>query len=57
MNLKRVIGTLTTAVILLAVISGLSWFTMGKRTVTQSNTQPRFVKSVRRVHPHPAPAE
>lgn len=57
MNLKRVIGTLIAAVISLAVISGLSWFTMGKRTITQSNTQPRIVKSATRVHPHPASAE
>ncbi|WP_164511492.1 hypothetical protein [Levilactobacillus cerevisiae] len=40
MNLKHVIGSLMTAVILLAVISGLSWYTMGKRTTTHQSSSP-----------------
>jgi len=37
MNLKRVISGLILAVVLLAITIGLSWATMGKRTVTQVN--------------------
>ncbi|WP_261809620.1 hypothetical protein [Levilactobacillus humaensis] len=40
MDLKRVIRSLITAVVVLAVFSLFSWFTMGKRTVTHLSTQP-----------------
>ena len=37
------------AVVVLAIVSGLSWFTMGKRTVTQVTTHPAIV-NVPRTH-------
>jgi len=40
MNLKHVIGSLLTAVILLAVFGGMSWYSMGKRTTTQQSSSP-----------------
>ncbi|KRO03675.1 hypothetical protein IV54_GL002136 [Levilactobacillus paucivorans] len=40
MDLKRVIRSLITAVVTLAVISLLSWFMMGKQNVTHLSTQP-----------------
>ncbi|KRK36192.1 hypothetical protein [Levilactobacillus parabrevis] len=49
MNLKHVISSLTTAVVLLAIVSVFSWFTMGKRTVTHVGTQPATV-NVTRTH-------
>ncbi|MFD1548804.1 hypothetical protein [Levilactobacillus fuyuanensis] len=43
MNLKHVISSLTTAVVLLAIVSVFSWFTMGKRTVTHVSSRPATV--------------
>ncbi|WP_208908954.1 hypothetical protein [Levilactobacillus yiduensis] len=40
MNLRHIIGSLMAAVIILGVVSGLAWFTMGKRTVTHQSTTP-----------------
>ncbi|MFD1454750.1 hypothetical protein ACFQ44_03505 [Levilactobacillus lanxiensis] len=40
MNLKHVISSLLTAVILLAVFSGMSWYAMGKRTTTHQSSSP-----------------
>lgn len=50
MNLKHVIGGLMTAVILLAVVSGLSWYTMGKRTVTHQSSNPVGIATTTQVH-------
>lgn len=52
MNLRRTIYWLITAVVVLAVVvlalvSGLSWFMMGKRTTTQVRSQPAMVDSSR----------
>jgi len=49
MNLRRVISSLTLAVVILAIVSGVSWFTMGKRTITNVTTHPEAV-SVARTH-------
>lgn len=49
MNLKHVISSLTTAVVLLAIVSAFSWFSMGKRTVTHVSTQPATA-NVTRTH-------
>ncbi|KRN03398.1 hypothetical protein FD13_GL000186 [Levilactobacillus senmaizukei DSM 21775 = NBRC 103853] len=40
MNLKRVITGLIAAVVILAVGSGVAWYTMGKHSVTQSSSDP-----------------
>lgn len=50
MNLKHVITSLTTAVIVLAVVSGLAWFTMGKRTVTHQSSSPVGMVNTPRIH-------
>ncbi|MDT6981194.1 hypothetical protein [Levilactobacillus zymae] len=41
MNLKRVITGLGVAIVMLAVVSSLSWFLMGKESTTQLQTQSR----------------
>lgn len=41
MNLKRVITGLGVAIVMLAVVSGLSWFLMGKGSNSQLQTQSR----------------
>ncbi|MFC6289638.1 hypothetical protein [Levilactobacillus angrenensis] len=40
MNLRHIIGSLMAAVIILGVVSGLAWFTMGKHTTTHQSTSP-----------------
>ncbi len=47
MNLRRTIYWLITAVVVLALVSVLSWFMMGKRTTTQVRSQPAMVDSSR----------
>ncbi|HJE86407.1 hypothetical protein KB236_06940 [Levilactobacillus brevis] len=47
MNLRRVISSLTVAVVVLAIVSGFSWFTMGKRTVTHVVTHAEAVNVMR----------
>jgi uncharacterized membrane protein len=39
-NLRHIIGSLVAAVIILGVVSGLAWFTMGKHTTTRQTTSP-----------------
>lgn len=47
MNLRRVISSLTLAVVMLAIVSGIAWFSMGKRTITQLTTPGDPVRSTR----------
>ncbi|NLR08790.1 MULTISPECIES: hypothetical protein [Lactobacillaceae] len=47
MNLRRVISSLTMAVVVLAIVSGISWFTMGKRTITHVVTHAETVNVMR----------